>query len=922
MTVRNDEIEKILAKAERDDVWRAYLFDRLSKVKDPSKWLVRLKESGYFEPKNNPKPCIKETGYVTVPYWESTSYLIMVSEQNKLNPEKEVTSTLVNIIESLILYKDENGKRIENTTTDWALVKMIFDLPIDLIKSDYINFVKIALNSKENPILICGELSEKILPYLIENKATKILPHLLDIMLGFQINEKAYFDKFSSIIGEFYLQQMVKKHQKELFELLSVELYDILMNKLGQILSIDKKTFGKIITIEGGSQNLSESYESILIGLLRDLLATISTEKSIPIISKLIEDSEIILNRLALYTINRNYLNLKDIFWSLKENPLDKYMLKHELYNLFEEHCLEFTEEQIAKVLNWIETEDNSALKNYYKDPKQFEISEAHRKKEWLTSLLKTCNPLVMHAYGTYSEVFPEKIEHPGYIVWSSGVISSALPRANISEALKDKSNEEIVEYLKTYKKDITKDEPIISCFDELESGFLDYAKKNSDKISKAIYPFFDLSYSLQNSLLSGLTEAWKSKQKIEWGAVLKYCKAITEKETFWEGADNQRDLVVKNIAELIAVGIKDQNNTFDEKYLPVAEEVLLTLAKNDKSPFPSVMNLFTSVINSNKGAIYSAMIAYSLRYVQLKKERVWKKEMKGYFEQKITAKDGTIELYVTIGLYLPNINYLDSGWVKSNVDKIFPKDDETLWEGAMTGYAYGMNTLYVDIYNLLKNANNYSKAIETDIDDNFVTGRLMEHVCIAYINGLEDINVPGNLISQIIESPKTRNLSEIVSFVWRLRQKLSKEQKSRIIELWKRISRAMKQKEAEQEASKILASLANWITVLDDLNPDTVELLKTSAKHIGAGHELFFLIDTLLRFVETNPQEVGEVLSETITQETMLFHKVDDVQKIVTALYEKGYAEIANEICEKFWKKRQFFLQDIHEKYNKEKGK
>jgi hypothetical protein len=346
----------------------------------------------------------------------------------------------------------------------------------------------------------------------------------------------------------------------------------------------------------------------------------------------------------------------------------------------------------------------------------------------------------------------------------------------------------------------------------------------------------------------------------------------------------------------------------------------LLTLAKNDKSPFPSVMNLFTSVINSNKGAIYSAMIVYSLRYAQLKKERVWKKEIKDHFEQKITAKDGTIELYVTIGLYLPNINYLDSVWVKSNVDKTFPKDDETLWKGAITGYAYGMNTLYVDIYNLLKNANNYSKAIKTDIDDNFVAGRLMEHVCIAYINGLEDINIPSNLICQIIESPKARNLSEIVSFVWRLRQKLSKEQKSRIIELWKMISRAMKQKETEQEASKILASLTNWIAVLDDLSPSTVELLKTSAKHIGAGHELFLLIDSLLRFVETNPKEVGEILSETITEETMLFHKMDDVQKIVTTLYEKGDVEIANEICEKFWKKRQFFLQDIYEKYNKEK--
>jgi len=920
MTVRNDEIEKVFAKAEKDDIWRSYLFDRLSKVEVPSQWLVRLKDRGYFDPKHNPIPYTKEQGYVTVPYWEATSYLVRVSEQNRLNPDEKVTSTLVNIIESLIAHKDESGKRIENTRTDWAIIRMIFDLPIDLIESDYIDFVKTALNSKESPILVCNELSEKILPYLIKNKATKILPNLLDIMLDFQINEKAYFDKFSSIIGEYYLQHTIEKHQNELFEFCSTELIDILMSKIRRILAIDKKTFGRIVTIEESSQNLSGSYESVLIGLLRDLLTMSSTQKTMSVISKLVEEPDAIFNRLAIYAINRDYVNLKDIFWKLEENPLNKYMLKHELYDLFEKHCPEFTEEQISRLLNWIENEDNSALKNYYKDPKEFEMSEARHKKEWLASLLKTCNPRVIEAYEKYSKVFPGKIEHPGYIVWSSGVIVSALPRANLGEALEGKSNEEIVEYLKTYdKKDTKKGEPMISCFDELESGFLDYVRKNPDKMSKGIDPFLDLPHGLQNSLLSGLNDAWKSKEKIEWEKVLKYCKDITEKAAFWEGTDNRRDLVVKNIAELVEVGTEDQNNAFDEKYLPVAEEVLLTLAKNDKSPCPSIMNLFTSVINSNKGAIYSTMIVYSRRYAQLKNERVWKKEIKDYFEHKITVKDSPIELYVTIGQYLLNINYLDGVWVKTNIDKIFPKDNEMLWKGAITGYAYGLRNLYADIYELVKNDGNYSKAIETDIDDDFVIGRLMEHICIAYLNGIEDINTPGNLISKAIESPKTQNLSEIVHFVWRLRQKLSEDQKMKIIELWKMISRAMKQKETE-ETAKILASLASWITVLDDLSPDTVELLKTSAKQVRTGHELFSLIDSLLKFVESKPTEVGEILNETITEETMLFHKTDDLQKIVTTLYEKGASDIANEICKKFWKTKQFFLQDIYDKYNEEK--
>ena len=59
-------------------------------------------------------------------------------------------------------------------------------------------------------------------------------------------------------------------------------------------------------------------------------------------------------------------------------------------------------------------------------------------------------------------------------------------------------------------------------------------------------------------------------------------------------------------------------------------------------------------------------------------------------------------------------------------------------------------------------------------------------------------------------------------------------------------------------------------------------------------------------------------VLRARITQKTFLFYKIEDIQNIVIKLYEKQETNIANEICNKFWNNKQFFLKDIYDKYNK----
>lgn len=919
MKAKNEDIRDLLRLADKDDVWKSYLLEKLAKIDNPSQWLGTLKEKGYFDPRTSPTIVSKEKGLRTVPYWEVMGYLTRVSELNKINPSNEISDLIMDIIDSIISYKDDDGKRIENARTDWQVIKVIFQLPINKIKQEYVNFVDVALSAKWDPLLISSEISEKILPYLIDSKSKKILLDLVDIILNFKSDEKAYFNKFTSIIGEYYLGQIAEKYWNNLTKICGLELYDVLVEKIRKIISIDKNSFSSIITIEESSQNLSDNYIKILIGLLRDLLINEQPKTIETKIIELLNEKNPIFRRLAIYVINCHYDELKEVFWKLEKNPLNDYMLKHELYELFKENSKDFSDEQILRVLKWIETEDLEVLKKYYEDPLEREKGIAHHKKEWLTSLLDNPNDKVGRLYEKYSKIFPEEIEHPGYLVWSSGVVISTPSTRSSETELEGKSNEDIALYLKTYKEEKPKKwEDYLSVSDKLSSVFGQYVRKNSGTISENMKPFIDLPYHLQHSLLAGLYDAWQANERIEWQEVLNFCSKIVENNAFWETDDERRDWIVRKIADLIENGTRDDSHAFDKQYLPLAEEILVTLASKDRSTLPSIRELFTSVLNSTKGSIYSAMIVYSLRYARIKGQGIWKDRMRDYFVSNIDEKTASIELYVTLGRYLRNIIYLDNDWIKSNIDKIFPKAKDEFWKATITGYLYGSNKFYTEIYDLLRKSNNYSKAINTDFDDDFVARRLVEHIGIAYLNDLEDINKTDSLIHQIIEKCDTRNISELVNFIWRLKEKTSKEQKEKVITLWERIAEKLLPKENELGVSEILSNLSNWITVIDDLNSRTAELLKVSAKHVGPTYTLFSLIDNLSKFVDEKPREVGEIINEAITPRTFPFHKTEDIQKIVIKLYEKKETDIANEICIKFWNNKQFFLKDIYDKYNR----
>jgi hypothetical protein len=142
---------------------------------DPNPWFESLYKKGYFNPKNNPKPYKSSKNIMTTPYWTNLLILENVAKknENKLNDNMHL---LGKILDDIIGFKGGESNAIRNYLTDYRIIKIMSHLHLEMIKSDYIDFIRISLDpiddsqySSDN-LLISGEIKDHIFPKFINSE--------------------------------------------------------------------------------------------------------------------------------------------------------------------------------------------------------------------------------------------------------------------------------------------------------------------------------------------------------------------------------------------------------------------------------------------------------------------------------------------------------------------------------------------------------------------------------------------------------------------------------------------------------------------------------------------------------------------------------------------------------------------------------
>lgn len=911
--LKEEEIE-VLRKSENNPVLKSQLIEELKKSKDPIRWFKILNERRYFNPENNPSPIKMPDGNYRIPFWHELSLLENYCTIDSFITNKEITNKVEEIIDSIIEYRNESGKKIDNYMTDWMLIKIIFNLPDDKIKIEYVNYVKLAFESKWNASLLTGEMINNVLPKIIQNKSSKLLLNLLNILLDYKVtayDESKYTDVIS-IMEEYWFNEMINKYKGNFYEICNYDLLNIVENKIIELIEYKNTEFsiGQIVTIYDSDQNLSESYELNLIRLLRDLILFLETDQIKKDISRYLKSEHSIFRRIAFYLADIKYSEFDYILWSYKENPLEDVEIKHELWKLFNNNVKKFNENQINKVINWIETHDYYISEDVKKDVELVDKIIAYKKKEWYYALLTDQPNEIQKKFDYYNSTNPIKLEHPGYLIWSSGVMTIS-PYKEVETDIIQLENDELVQHLNSLQD--SKD-TILGI--EPEFSIRQSVQENPSRFTTDMIPFYHLKPRYLYDLFIGLKSAWKQKKNFKWDELFIFIDTlipVLDKGTIEHSFYDYKNWTIQQIAELIEEGCKDDEHSFSIEFIPISANILVKLDEicNKKVSFSK--KIIDHVINSPKGSIYSAMMQVSLKKLRHKGKKIWLQEIQDHFSSIITnLETQSFEFFFVIGRFLPNILTMNKNWILGNLDIIFSKSNEEIWSASFQGYLSGQPG-YRGPYEILVERSDFLKAIFYNFENDMMERSLMNTIATFYL--LDERPPKDNeLIKKIIKKQDQSQFSHLTNYYWRHSEKLTETQRDLVLDLWEATLNSIYDKEKSKE---IYNSLSYLVSVIDELKKKSIDVLLDTIKYmeIQAFHPI--LLDNLLRLMIQNPKVIGEAYVLIAEKDDYPYAKRDTIKKFVEELYKLDENEIANQICRIYTNKGFLFLKETFEKYN-----
>ena len=246
-------------------------------------------------------------------------------------------------------------------------------------------------------------------------------------------------------------------------------------------------------------------------------------------------------------------------------------------------------------------------------------------------------------------------------------------------------------------------------------------------------------------------------------------------------------------------------------------------------------------------------MVAYSLHSARLTKDKErkerWPSSIRMDFSKRLDRKtESSLEFSVTLGKYLSDLYYLDEEWVMKNVDRIFPLDDEGHWEAAFTGYLAYSHLVRREFYSILREHGHYHKAGQTEFSSRHITERLVQHICIGYIEGWEDLADEESLIIALLRNENVEQLSAIVSFFSLQGDKLTDKMKTKVKPLWKTLFDILAQDETNPDNQILLSKLSLWLTLIEQVDEETLRWLRLSAKYVHVSYNTASFIEYLLK--------------------------------------------------------------------------
>ena len=480
-----------------------YFIRQLSSGKYNDDWYNLLYENNYFEYSKD-----KLNKY----YFRWLDYLFYISRKYSHKENSEVYDKLLNIINKLTLIFRSNPK--VNPYNFYLTVQIILNLPADLINKEHLEFINFALEleSSSSFSLISVAIEKDGMNKFMKNENEDIsLIFMNTIIFEFKrkdLNESER--KVKPLINNYNLDNILNNNIDRLFDKYGHKIFSIAMYKIYEIVKNDPSKFNVITipTIENSTQRWNfKDYEELILDFARNIFLKLDIDSIKFNIDICLNIDHPIIRRMVVYIIDKKYDELKSFFWEKYELFLEEIELRHEVYLLLKHNVLNFSDEEVQKIIYWIKTYNfvNDKEKEIYTDNEVLTI-QALRRRKILYSLCESTNENVNNYLMELKQISDAEIRNPEYNFYHEIAFTDSSEKAPMAIEELDKMNFfEIKEYIINFKESNEYNSPTFIGLANLLSNSISQTPK---KYLENIGIFIEIHPIYLNAVFIGFTKS------------------------------------------------------------------------------------------------------------------------------------------------------------------------------------------------------------------------------------------------------------------------------------------------------------------------------------------------------------------------------------------------------------------------------
>ncbi len=848
-------------------------------------WFTAFKEADFLRPSEIPPPLpAKEEGYVSIPVWPITDYLVATSAE-LLDPKNEKYAVeFLEFIRGSTTHAKEHG--FGNYRVWWQFSKIIRSLPPHLVSLGDLALIDYWLDDLYERGIVAESLGEHWLISLLDqgDEHCKTLSmSILELLYKTKLVDKKYgtSNKKEVVLrfDSWHARKLTKKVAAVVGRVLGVAAIKLFQRRLEEILVEHNNDRWSSIwrsAIEDHEQNhAADDTDDILVEGYRDSLLVYIGEAPTAAndyVAQLLKSQFETTKRIAIFAINQKYEQLSKLVSSVIVDQHFTSNFRHELWHLLHNRYPQFSQNEKMLVQEAIarfaETNDE--------DDQQNEGLKAHKRAIWLSAIKDHGND-VAQRYRQCVDIAGGEPEHPDFASYmTSGWVNhkSAISKEDLLSWDSDELIKQLNAYLESYKQPRAFDGPDL---EGLAKTLRQVVKAEPLRFYNQLHKLSTLGLPYIHELIEAYGELWIEKAQLPWeeiwGHLLAFCSDVIKQERFWlpENAQHEKNAFVANrhwivggIGRLIENGTKSDEHAFVGKYLGQAEAILLTLLEKEKGEeFKPDSDAVFVAINSPRGRCVEALINLTLRSCRLADKQhnshveVWTYFQPIYESELARADHGEYEFATLVVNYLPNFLYMSKDWVLENLPKIFDKKNYQKWLCAMKGYAY-VNTVYEGVYKHLKENGHFIRALDDENVKEKMEEKIVQNIAIAYISDFEKLEDESSLIHQLLVRKNHQELAQLIWFLWTMRKDGDEKIRTKIFELWPRLLDVIDT--SSREGKRLASKLCDWTIFVDEVNEGNKYLILAVASFAEEAHNSHDLLKSIAKISELQPLEAYEI--------------------------------------------------------------